>query len=278
VLGRGKLLELRDAPVSPVSEPVALSEERPGLDEHRREKQRLVEHRPEPVAYAPWSPLSEPVAACLADRLVLADESESRGRRREPRPQLGQRPRGPQLGQEPASSAEPRVSARPGQEPAVRRCSSEWSLPLLEPAQPAVPLAEFPRELVVCQQLTCRCQIRQPAPPSFRSPIAPAAIAWVVEAAVDPTQAQRRGPDRAVAGRWKLLMLTSLQCEVPVAQTRLRVDRQSGAADVAASTGSALIWAEPVVAVWVGPPELQHPYAGPLPALHGNPCLAHWNS
>jgi hypothetical protein len=93
---------------------------------------------------------------------------------------------------------------------------------------------------------------------------------------VDPTQAPRRGPDGAVAGRWKLLMLTSLQCEVPVAQRRLRVDRQSGAADVAASTGSALIWAERVVG-WVGAPQLQRPYAGSLPALHGNPCLAHWN-
>ena len=73
-------------------------------------------------------------------------------------------------------------------------------------------------------------------------------------------------------------MSTTLRCEVPVAQTRLRVDRQSGAADVAASMGSALIWAEGAVVWWVGPPQLQPPYAGSLPALHGNPCLAHWNS
>jgi hypothetical protein len=168
VLGRGKVLELRDAPVSPASEPVALSEERLGLDEHPREEHRLVEHRPEPVAYAPWSPLSEPAAACLADRLALADEPESRGRRRAPRPQLGQ---------ELAASAEPRDSARLGREPAVRLCSSKWSSPLLEPVQPAVPPVGFPRELVACPQLTCCCQIRQAAPPSFRSPIGPVATA-----------------------------------------------------------------------------------------------------
>jgi hypothetical protein len=168
VLGRGKVLELRDAPASPASEPVALSEERLGLDEHRREEHRLVEHRPEPVAYAPWSPLSEPAAACLADRLALADEPESRGWRREPRLQLGQKL---------AASAEPRVSARPGRLPAVQRCSSEWSLPLLEPVQPAVPPAGFPRELVACPQLMCCCQIRQAPPPSFRSPIGPVVTA-----------------------------------------------------------------------------------------------------
>jgi hypothetical protein len=163
VLGPGKVLELRDAPVSPASEPVALSEERPRPDEHR----------PEPVVYAP-SPLSEPAAARLADRLAPADEpesparrQESRGRRREPRPQLGQ---------ELAASAEHPVSASPWREPAVQRCSSEWSLRQLEPLQPAVP-AGLPRELVVRPGLTCRCQIPQAAPPSFRSLTGPAAIA-----------------------------------------------------------------------------------------------------
>jgi hypothetical protein len=73
-------------------------------------------------------------------------------------------------------------------------------------------------------------------------------------------------------------MPTTLPCEVPAAQTRLRLDRQSGAADVAASMGSALIWADRAVGWGVEPPQLQRPQPGPLPALHGNPCLAHWNS
>ena len=166
MLGPGKVLELRAAPVPPASELVALSEERLALSEERL---GLDEHRPKPVAYAPpWSPLSAPAAACLADRLALADEPESRARRREPRPQLV-----PEL----AASAEPRVSARPGREPAVQRCSSEWSLLLPEPVQPAVPPAGFPRELVVFPELTSRCQIRPAAPPSFRFPIAPVATA-----------------------------------------------------------------------------------------------------
>jgi hypothetical protein len=165
VLGPGKVLELRDAPVPPAFELVALWEERLALSEERL---GLDEHRPKPVAYAPRSPLSEPAAACLADRLALADEAESRAWRREPRPQLV-----PEL----AASAEPRVSARPAWEPAAQRCSSEWSLPLPETVQPAVPPAGFPRELVVFAELTCRCQIRPAAPPSFRSPIAPAATA-----------------------------------------------------------------------------------------------------
>ena len=119
------VLELRDAVVSPVSEPAALSQERLCRDEHR----------PEPVAYAPSSPLSEPAAACLADRLALAGEPESRAGRQESRPHRGQESRArrrelrPQRGQELAASAEPRVSARPWREPAVQRCSSEWSLP-----------------------------------------------------------------------------------------------------------------------------------------------------
>ena len=95
---------------------------------------------------------------------------------------------------------------------------------------------------------------------------------------MDPRQAPRRGPHRAVAVRLEVLIPTTLQCEVPVAQMRLRVDRQSGAADAAASMGSALIWADRAVVGWVAPRQLQRPYAGSLAALQGNPCLAHWNS
>jgi hypothetical protein len=68
-------------------------------------------------------------------------------------------------------------------------------------------------------------------------------------------------------------MSATLRCEVPVAQPRLRVDRQSGAANVAASTGSVLGWTVPPLVGWVEAPRLERLYAGSLAVLPGIACL-----